>query len=28
VLEGAEINPMIVLPEGCVGVDALIVPAP
>jgi len=26
-LEGAEINPMIVLPEGCVGVDALVVPA-
>lgn len=26
-LEGAEINPMIVLPEGCVGVDALLIPA-
>ena len=25
-LEGAEVNPMIVLPEGCVGVDALVVP--
>lgn len=26
-LEGAEINPMIVLPEGCIGVDALVIPA-
>ncbi|MFY0634962.1 MAG: acetate--CoA ligase family protein [Vannielia sp.] len=26
-LEGAEINPMIVLPDGCIGVDALVIPA-
>lgn len=26
-LEGAEINPMLVMADGCIGVDALVIPA-